>query len=435
MKITKEINRNSWITLFTQGTIAICGLISGTILARTLGPAGRGEFVAIVLWSSILFFVSEMGFGFAFAYYSGKSPEKLAELFSWAIVFSVLPGLIFALLGWLLLPYLLPLSGTSLVCLKYSMGSIPFLLAAYHFGYLLLGANHILYHNLVRLASSLFYAAGIAVIALWIGGSLKGYTAVYIFAQVAAAFLGFALLAVGCHLRPAFKLHLRLLREIATYGFKAYASSLAYQTNLRLDQMLMVSMVSSAQLGLYAVAAAFAAILTPFFTTMATLVLPKVTHAKTINDGVKISFKYLKTGLLIGGPGTIAMIYLAPLAIKLIFGADFEPASRFARVLLVAYLFSGIGMVLSNSLRGIGAPGRAAIIDFVGMVSMIGLLLVFLPGYEAMGAAFAVLAVYLLVVILQTTSLLSKKISKIQRQDLICEENNYDNGKYTADVS
>ena len=52
------------IFIFTIGAeflLLVLGVVTGTILARVLGPVGRGELAAITLWPGILLTLGGLG--------------------------------------------------------------------------------------------------------------------------------------------------------------------------------------------------------------------------------------------------------------------------------------------------------------------------------------------------------------------------------------
>ena len=58
-----DAGRRHPVTLSLAASVAIQGLnvLTGIVLARTLGPAGRGELAAVMLWPSILAAVGSLG--------------------------------------------------------------------------------------------------------------------------------------------------------------------------------------------------------------------------------------------------------------------------------------------------------------------------------------------------------------------------------------
>src|SRR5262249_12028811 len=63
-------------------TLTILGFVSGVLVARSLGPEGRGRFAAAVLWPTWICLIISIGLQHAFAYATGvgwASPRRLSR--------------------------------------------------------------------------------------------------------------------------------------------------------------------------------------------------------------------------------------------------------------------------------------------------------------------------------------------------------------------
>ena len=69
--------------------IAVCGLLSGMLLARILGATGRGELAAIQAWPLLLATVGSFGLAEAIAYFAATAPGRARTAFSTALVLSL----------------------------------------------------------------------------------------------------------------------------------------------------------------------------------------------------------------------------------------------------------------------------------------------------------------------------------------------------------
>lgn len=112
-------------TLLFTGGIALAGFMSGVILARVLGPEGRGQFATVVLWPTVLATFGELGLGFTLAYFAGKSRESIDGLWTLAWVTSLLVGGTVSLVGLMILPSQLTLTGMALAALQWNMITVP----------------------------------------------------------------------------------------------------------------------------------------------------------------------------------------------------------------------------------------------------------------------------------------------------------------------
>lgn len=384
--------------LMTAGTV-LAGFISGLILARTLGPEGRGQFAVIVLWPGMLAMFSELGLGFAFAYFAGKNRESIPGLWTLACVASLVIGGVVGLVGTVALPSQLSLSGMALVALQWNLITVPIMLLSGYMGYLLLGAGYLVEFNLIRTGNASCYALGVISVAVIGVPSISAFTTVLILAQFAGCILAITLCVSRLH--PVWYWQPQLIKPVFNYGLKTYISGLMAQMNFRLDQLIMTVVITPIQLGLYVVAVAIASLVNPLYSSIAIVVLPRVTQASSRLLGGKEAIRHLQFIFLGGVPLTVVLCFAMPWLLPLLFGNDYQLSVLPAQILIVAAFFQGCVCVLGNSLRGLGSPGKEAISEGIGLFVTIALLLILLPIWGILGAAVASLVAYGVVALMQ----------------------------------
>ncbi len=392
-----------------SGLTSVAGMVTGVLLARSLGPTGRGQFAAIVSWSGLLLMASELGLGFGVSYFAGKEPERGDEVFTQGLAIAcALRALAFAV-GAVVLPHIRAFESLDapVVWLGLSpllFGSVTGMVTAFF-----LGTGRIRVVNALGLAGAWVYAAG--VLAIWLAGvrSVPAFVALFAGAQVAttvvAAWAGWR---IG-GLRPRWSR--RGLRQLVWYGAKTQTASLAAQTNLRLDQVLMSVLVAPADLGLYAVAVAVSSMTGPLYSGLNTVLAPQVIRAGDARTGALRGGRILILAVVAGTVGAFALGVVAPWLLPALFGKRFISAVPLARVLLGATVFQGTNLLLGTLLRGLGRPGAPAIAEGIGAGVTVGLLALLLPRFGAMGAAVASLVAYGVVAVAEgAMSLVAAKV-------------------------
>lgn len=401
-------------TLLVTASTALSGLISGLILARTLGPEGRGQFATVLLWPTMSVVFSDLGLGFAFSYFAGKDRKSLSGLWTLAWVASLIIGGSVCLAGILILPSLLRLSGEALISLRWNMITVPIMMLTGYLGYLVLGAGYLVESNLVRACGAICYTLGIAGVAIVGRSSVIYFTIVFILAQFSGCVLAIVLCIFS--LQPVWLWQSGLIKPVLSYGIRTHISSLAAQANLRFDQMIMTVITYPAQLGLYVVAVALSGMLNPLYSGLAIVVLPRVTQASSRLAGGKEAVRHLQLVFLGGIPLTMTLCIIMPWLLPLLFGHPYQLALCPAQVLLVGALFQGGVIVLGNSLRGLGYPGKTAISEGIGLLTTVILLFTLLPIWGILGAAVASLVAYGMVALVQTGFLV--RVSGIKWSEL-----------------
>src|SRR5215813_13057129 len=102
-------------TLLANVGITALGIVNSILLSRWLGPSGRGEVAAAMLWPAMLISLSSLGLISSSLYFSALPKSRLQPLFSTAVVLSVAQGLFAISIGFVILPLLLPSQAKSVV--------------------------------------------------------------------------------------------------------------------------------------------------------------------------------------------------------------------------------------------------------------------------------------------------------------------------------
>lgn len=386
-------------TLLSTGLTAAAGALSSIVLARTLGPIERGELATVLLWPLAIGILGELGLGLAFAYFVARDGSLLNGLWTLGWVVSLGWGSILALASRVLLDRFLVLSDPARDVFFITLSTVPISLATAFQSYLLLGIGELAAFNVVRASAVALWVAGVCAIAFRGRASVPAYAIAWFVSQV----LTFAIVTAWLVLprRPRWEWRTSLLRPVAVYGAKTYASSLTGQMTLRLDQMLMTALGASAVLGVYVVAVAVASITSPLFTALAIVVMHRRPGGAPREAGRHV-LECLQLAFLFGVPLSLLLAVAAPWLVPLVFGAAYRDAVLPAAILLAAGVFQGSNAVLGNGLRALGLPGRPARAEAAGFALTLGLLALLLPRFGAAGAACASLVAYAAVMAIQT---------------------------------
>jgi O-antigen/teichoic acid export membrane protein len=389
-------------TLVSTVLPAAAGVLSGIALARTLEPAGRGEFASLLIWPTMFALLGDLGVGFALTYLVSREPARRDALWSVGLVVALGWGSALAAVAVALFAPRLALTPPAHTGLGIALAAVPFALLSHVHACLLLGLGRLRASNVLRAAAIVLYALGVASLALLGRGSVLTYAIAWAAATAVVGLAGLAyfIRSVGARWTWEPALH----QEVRAYGARVYVGGLAAQATLRLDQMLMSAMSLVAPLGIYAVAVAVASGVGPVFAALAVVVLHRATRAGADARPHAEIRRILGLSLLVGLPLVAAGVALAPVVVPFVFGEPYRPSVLPAQVLLVAAFFQGMNAILGNALRAIGRPGRSSIGEGVGCAVTVALLLVLLPRYGALGAAAASLAAYALVTLIQFRS-------------------------------
>jgi len=386
------IVRNVKLVFVANAMILFCGVVTSLLTAWALGPAGRGELLVVTLWPPVCALLVTFGLDQAHRYWVARDPLCISILFSNAILFAAVAGPITLLLSELIIPHVVgERSPETMRLVRIYMVNIPAALIQFLMIGLLEGARRFGWAGAARLM--FFVVQAVAYFLLWIYGRLTVESAALtlILAQLGAMFL--SVFAVLRELKPRWQPSWCKWKEALGYGVRDYPGVVADFTTLRLDQLLLGGMASSAAIGLYFVAVRLSEITAIMASSVADALMPEVaaSHAdraeRLLGRSLRLTL-YIHLGVLV--PLWIG----APLVLRHVYGERFLAATATMRILLLASVVLSAGGVMISGLRGFGHPGLSTIARLASAVVTVVSLLLLLPRLGIVGAAVASLLGY-----------------------------------------
>jgi O-antigen/teichoic acid export membrane protein len=180
------------------------------------------------------------------------------------------------------------------------------------------------------------------------------------------------------------------LRAGVVYGAKCWVGGLSNMVNNRLDQLLMVALVSSRILGLYAIAVVLATFfINPIVTAISTAAGPRWSRGAD-----ELAQRLCRMTLYGAMVVRLGIAVLSPFVIRFAFGAAFAAALPMTLILLVGTVPNAAGGILSMSVSASGHPGYSARGETLGLVVTVIGLAIALPTLGGVGAALVSVAAY-----------------------------------------
>jgi O-antigen/teichoic acid export membrane protein len=368
----------------TNVAVAALGLVTGPILARSLGASGRGALAAILVPLNLAPWI----FGLGLPIYAGKvaaQRRSLSVLVGSVGGMAIALGLVGAALAypmaralagdhhtvyvWLLVAFLiLPLGVLSVVLQSIAVGLERWrIVVAARIGPPLLT----LFGLLILLALGWLSVASAAAVTIGAG-------------VIAASPLLPILRDAG---RPRFRP--TVAWEGLRFGAKAWLAQLANLLNYRLDQLLMIPLVEARQLGLYAVAVTLSGFGTALTSAVAYALVPAVARGDRL-----VPARALRITLSLIAAASVVVAVASPWLLPAVFGREFSDATTMTLILLLAGLPAAGIAVLTPSLSNAERPGVTAIGEAIALTITVPGLLVVLPSWGGNGAAAISLAAY-----------------------------------------
>lgn len=374
-------------TYATNVTVAVLGLVNVIIVARTLGPAGRG---GVAFLTAIAWFTSNMAtFGIqeANANLGGAEPGSRRSLATNSVLLALLFGIgaaVFLVALIAVFPGVAGDSSNDLLWLTFA--SLPVLVlgiymrflvqADYGFGitniaWLITPVANVGMNGLLAIVGLL--SVGTAV-ATWIAGQTMA-------TLLLLAYVGTSLAGFG---RPDWG----LMKRTLGFGVQSHAGRVMLLGNYRLDQWLLGAISGSRELGIYSVAVAWAEALWFLPTTLSAVQRPDLVR-KAKREAGRLAAFIFRSAVVLSLVSGAAMLVLAPFLCVRVFGDDFRGSIIDLRILVLG-VFGVVAMkLLGNALTAQRRPVLASSAIGAGFAATIILDVILIPPYGALGAAIA----------------------------------------------
>ncbi|MGI9119198.1 MAG: lipopolysaccharide biosynthesis protein [Acidimicrobiales bacterium] len=357
-------------------------LLTAPILARALGPEGRGDLAAVLMPAIVLSWLLSLGVPSAAAYFVDEVPERQL-LSTVALLGLALGGPVCAGLWFLLPAFLDGHSQTTLVWARVALVAAPFSMGLQSAMEILRRRGAGASWNRWRSAPLILPSVGVAVLAVIDRLTLQTALAAYSVGNTVPLLLLVARLVRGEGGGPS----MATLRLILPYASRSAVVVGTTALTVRLDQVVLATMVPSGQLGIYAVAVTASAASGPLTSGLS---LALFGHQRSEGSPSRASTRYRRTivlTLLLSSATAFAVALVAPVVLPLVFGQEFSGAVRALWILLPGQVAIDILVVFTTSLYAEGRPDeamRAALLG--GVITAVGLFTL-VPRFGIVGAA------------------------------------------------
>jgi len=367
----RNSNRDRRSAAATVATsIAVLGLtaVGGLVLARVLGPTGRGELASLVLWATLALDLALLGTTESLTYHVAAFPESRAGLVSVVAKF-VVPASAASLFIFGGFVALGGRSGSiSLAVLLLFALYIPIRIVVEQLLSLLQGDRRFPRFNIVRLIVVVFSVVGFILLA-WAGQLSVGTASLAYVVAVAGAAVVAILAAAPVSIAAPFRSGLR--RSFWSFSIRNWFSVLSAKGNTTVDLLILSLVALPAIVGEYAVAMSVAAIVSLVGVGVGMVALPRLAESRDRAERSR-TFWRLFLFTLVGTTGMSAAIFgLVGWLVPVFYGSAFAASVHLARVLVVGYFAVSLSALSGNALRGLNRPGVVAIAQLAGFLATV----------------------------------------------------------------
>jgi O-antigen/teichoic acid export membrane protein len=354
------------------------------ILARGLGPTGRGTIAFITVTALMTGKLSKLGLSQTTAVFAAQRPAERRELLSNLLLFSAVTAACGGALvaAALLVTDAAPAGVGDAQLALIVAGAVAASLWDESF---LLGCGRLRQLSVRTATGGWIYALLLGLV--W---SIHGLT---VGSAAVAWVLGQAMVAALLHWAPLREFGLvrpspGLLRRSVRFGLRAWPGTVSSVLNVRFDQILMGLISTEAALGIYAVAVNASELLLYLPTVIAMTLLPRIAREDPA-AGVERALPAFRAAVLFGAVSIAVAAAVGPLLLPLIFGDAFQPSVSPFLLMLPAVIGYSAMSIFTNALLASSSPGLSSLGPIVSLAVGTALDFALIPAHGASGAAVA----------------------------------------------
>lgn len=370
-------------------------LVTGILAARILGEEGRGQQALIWIVALTVAQVGMFGLPLAITYESAKGTASfdrlLAHIRPLVVIQAAAIVLVYAVVALLLLHDRIPWEAAAI-----TLFALPAMVWQAYGLALIQGRRSFRALHVLRILPAALYVVSLTVGVLLGGGSLLLVMGCWSMSYVVAA------VATSAYIRrmdgEPLSSELDELPEVgklARFGASGFLGSSSPTETFKVDQLMVGLLLSTSDLALYVTALAFCNL--PRLLTQAQG-LVAYAHVAAEHDPAeqhRLMIRHTIGGTAIAAVVSGILALLAGPLIDLTFGPDFSEATVITQILLGGTVLLCARRMLSECMRGTGAPGAGSIAEIVSLVALVPAFLIFVPPFGLEGFALGMVVSYL----------------------------------------
>jgi O-antigen/teichoic acid export membrane protein len=388
-----ELRRNVLETYGTRLLVLAVTFATAVVIARELGPTGRGLYALAATLGAIGAQLGNLGLHASNTYYVAKERGLLPALIGNTLAVVSVACLAAGLcgIGFTFWPNASPVHGTLLLL---ALASVPVGLAYLLTQGLLLGVSEVRAYNNIEcggklLALMLICALALAhgrTVELFFGATLSSVTVTFIW----------ALLRLRRVSEEPPKLSWTVFRQTIGIGARAYTIALFGFLLLRIDLLMVKYMLGVTEAGYYSISQVLAENTMMFPVVVGLLLFPKLSALRAREEKLQLANKALLVTAALMLPAVLIAAWAAAPIISMAFGRNFLPAASPFAWLMPGTYFLGLETVMVQLLNSEGFPSIIVVAWIVDTIVNVALNFWAMPRYGITGASIVSSVCYFL---------------------------------------
>jgi O-antigen/teichoic acid export membrane protein len=374
-------------TFSTRIFLIIASLVTSVIIARSLGPEGRGLYALALTVGMIGVQFSNFGLHSSNTFYIAKNPGLLPPLLGNSLAVGFVAGSFFAGTAGLVfhfLPGIAPIQGSLLFL---SLAWIPFSLVFLLTQNLLIGIQEIRSYNKIEIINK---TLSILLITIIVFANWSSAESIFLSALIALIFSTVLIFQnLIKHLSRPLHLSFILFKRNLPYGIKSYLGSFIAFLLLRVDLLMVDRILGKKETGFYDIAINLSEMVYLLPLVVSMILFPKLCAIQNNREKWELSKNVGKALLII----MLLLCGLAALvaypAVEILYGKAFLACVPAFIILAISKVIMSITSIFSNFVASIHVPWTTVPFGFFILGVNILLNLIFIKEMGLVGAALA----------------------------------------------
>ncbi len=396
--------RNVSLTFITRIGILIVTLATSIIVARTLGPEGKGLYALVILVASVLLHTTHLGIGSGSGYFLGRRGVSLDLLAGSWLSISLVIGCASLGMALLVVPSLLPrfLPDVPAHLVIMALFSTPFALLTANMSALIRANNDFRRYNVLACAAPVSLLAILSILLfVYPGSKIEAAVVAFLASRIIGGLT--ALILIMSVVRLRFHWVKGLIRKAIAFGLQAHAASFLEFLSLRLDIVLINFFMQPEYVGFYTISVVLVEKIWIVPEVFSLVLHPKIAHGGD-EEANRLTSIVSRNTLIVTLLGCAGILVFGRFLIQFFYGDRFLPSVSPLFLLLPGVIATGLSRVIRSDMLARGYPRFIFWSGLASLCTNVVLNIILIPRYGIDGAAVATSISYSLNFIILVTA-------------------------------
>ena len=366
-------------------------LLSGILVARFLGPAGKGTFTALTVVPVIAASFAAMGIRRTAVYFTGSKKYDNAAVASAVIHILIITSLL-AMTLTVITFFWLNNPAFTLKLITLTVLIIPFRLTTVYIGGIYLGQEKYRFANLMKWLVPAINLLLLVIFLVLLQMQIIGAVLALLLSGVIVSII--AIRRVYKDFSISWRWNSDLIKKMIRLGIMYAASLLILKLIYRIDILLLEQLADAREVGFYSTAVNVAEQLWQIPLAVGIVIMSATANSANPDMMKRKVSALFRLSLIAGLAGGLVLFFITPWLIPVLYGDVFSPAVSLLQALLPGIILFIAFRILNSHFNGIGKPVYAVYAVAPALLLNIVLNFLWIPSYGAFGAAMATNASY-----------------------------------------